>query len=176
MIYRSETGEYEDSTELKVEYRFGNEVTRKDRREIRRRIKSDFLVEYLSRVEGLYRYINGLFVPIDYNEDNESFRKEVKISPFHFVLGMNLMARANRAIPLEEMFDIEGLNQAILTGELPEKFNEEVFGLIKAEAAKSSNPNDIVFLDGGVKYSLPRILSLATRGIPLGKRLATKFF
>ena len=86
------------------------------------------------------------------------------------------MARANRAIPLEEMFDIEGLNQAILTGELPEKFNEEVFGLIKAEAAKSSNPNDIVFLDGGVKYSLPRILSLATRGIPLGKRLATKFF
>ncbi|MAH03652.1 hypothetical protein CMI39_02590 [Candidatus Pacearchaeota archaeon] len=117
----SSDGKEEYSTVLKAKFRFKEEVAPKDRgkvREILNFYDMGMVSVYLRDQEGLSRDYPGKIKLTGYNmfSDHEK-RLEIYQYPFQR-LGFNLKVTSNKNIPFEEMFNLDGLNEFILTGEI----------------------------------------------------------
>lgn len=112
---------------FKASFRFGDEVARINRWEVKGRYDVSYVAisNYMRTAEELDVSFKQDDVsksltepPIDYWYDSE---RKVQILPCIFMLGFDVKVEANTPMPLEQMLDVEALNKFVLTGERPIK-------------------------------------------------------
>ncbi len=88
-------------TTFSAEFRFGQEVAPKNRKEVKKRINE------------LYEKEDIPFLKVC----NYAITQNIRVDTFPFKLGFNLSMEKEGIIPLEKIIDLDTLNKFILTGE-----------------------------------------------------------
>jgi len=99
---------------LEAKFRFGKETGLIDRDWIRLRIKSPIQI---FKDKGFY----GLISKTGQVYYNKTETKKIVITPFIFRLGFDLNMEFEGEVPRKEMFNLDDLNNFILTGEILKK-------------------------------------------------------
>lgn len=107
-------------TTLNVKFRFKDEIAIKDRRETYKRLYTDFvknnLGEYLKHVENLFPKpsVKGGYI------DKKYGRKSFVIKNKKLKLGLDIKVESVSSSKPEELLNMIGLDNFILTGEYPD--------------------------------------------------------
>ena len=117
----------QSSNNLKVKFRFRDEVAPKDRKKIDARLSHSSLTSYFYDQEN----VQATFVA--HSSINKRFYFEMGDSKRDFYLdrtftgiflkafGFNLTITSDKVLPLEEMVDLDAINHFVLTGETKNK-------------------------------------------------------